>query len=333
MTAIPNGMRSDKIPTVRDRLVFVTVGEDEKPTSAYVTRYMEESFTKLGVMAEIHQAYPIVKFMGKVLGKLRLLRRYLTSPRKILIVPANSIAEYLLFPYGCFHEVVPVSFDCWPDRYDEWERYFLRHKIKLAFISARKSAEEMQRRLPHMTVVWMPEATDPLDYDPSKKLTDRPTDVLELGRKYDRFHSQTAASLRDSGRSHLYEVTKGSMIFPDGKQHLIDGMANAKVSVCFPGSWTHPYAAGVETMTHRYLQTFASKCLPIGHAPPEMLDLFGYNPVIEADLDNAAVQLDEILSNIGDYQDLVDRNYDAVIEFGSWDVRARQVIEHIEGFF
>lgn len=328
-------MRSDKTPAggLRDRLVFATIRPNDKLVSIYQIFSMEESFARLGIRSEIQQKHEIITFIGKVLGKLKLMRRFMTAPDGILLVPAHNISEYLLFPKGCFQEVVTFSFDCWPHRYDEWESFFRRHQIKLAFISARQSAEEMQRRMPGMNVVWMPEATDPADYCPRKNLVDRPTDVLELGRKYDRYHSQIVGILRETGRSHLFEAVKGQKIFPNDKRSLAEGMGNAKISICFPGALTHPYAAGIETVTHRYFETFASKCLPLGRAPEELVELFGYNPVIEADLERPAEQLDDILQNVGDYQEFVDRNHGRLLEAGTWDVRAAQILERIEKTF
>lgn len=318
---------------IRDKVVFATIRPTEKRASSYPIISMEKSFAKLGIRTEIQQKYVIQTFIGRVLGKLKLMRRFMTAPGRILLVPANNISEYLLFPKGCFQEVVTFSYDCWPDRYDEWESFFRRHKIKLAFITARQSADEMQRRLPGMKVVWMPEATDPADYRPQKKLADRPTDVLELGRKYDRYHSQIVGCLSESGRSHLFEAVKGEMIFPNDIKILAEGMGNAKILIAFPGSLTHPYAADVETTTHRYFETFASKCLPLGRAPQELVDLFGYNPVIDAELECPSEQINDILANIGDYQGFVDRNHVRLLEVGTWDVRAAQIIERIEKTF
>jgi len=318
---------------LRERIVFVSMERTDKYVSTYQIYSMEESFSKLGIRAELLQKNEVIKFIGKVLAKLRLMRRLATLPDKLLLVPAHFISEYKLFPYGCFHEVITYSHDCWPNKYDAYESFYRRHKIKLAFISARQSAEELQRRSPQTKVIWMPEATDPTDYCPRKKLLDRSTDVLELGRKYDRYHSAIVEFLRRSGRTHLYEIVKGQTVFPNDKKRLAAGLGDAKISVCFPGSLTHAFSGGVETATHRYFETFASKCLPVGRAPQELIDLFGYNPVIEADLDEPTKQLENTLQNIGDYQRIVDRNYERVLEVGTWDVRVKQILEHIEKIF
>ena len=90
---------------------------------------------------------------------------------------------------------------------------------------------------------------------------------------------------------------------------------------------THPdYARGVETLTLRYFECMASRSLVVGHCPQELADLYGYNPIIEADLNRPGEQLREILGSIQDYQSLVDRNYQTTIERGTWHQRVREII-------
>jgi hypothetical protein len=125
---------------------------------------------------------------------------------------------------------------------------------------------------------------------------------------------------------HLYERAKGCIVFP-AKQEMIDGLANTRISVCFPSSMTHPKRSGVvETLTYRYLESMASKCLVVGKCPKELVELFGYNPVIE--LENPS-QIMEILNQIQDYQCLVERNYHRLLEVGTARIRVQQLLAHV----
>jgi hypothetical protein len=49
--------------------------------------------------------------------------------------------------------------------------------------------------------------------------------------------------------------------------------------------------------------------------------------MIEVDLNHASNQLEDIISNPAKYQPLVDRNYDRLLEVGTWDVRVRQMLQ------
>ena len=47
----------------------------------------------------------------------------------------------------------------------------------------------------------------------------------------------------------------------------------------------------VETLTHRYLESIASKRVVVGRCIRELEMLFGYNPVIEVDMADPVGQL------------------------------------------
>jgi len=205
--------------------------------------------------------------------------------------------------------VVVFAFDCWPADYDRWEAFFRRVRVRLAFLSARQSAQELARRLPETTVRWLPEATDPDAYRPDELLRQRPIDVLELGRRYEPYHRVVVEPFTSGGTlTHVLAVAGGARV-PDEAE--TDRWARAEQGVDrFPASRTHPGSAGgVETATHRYFESIASKCLLVGQAPQELVDLFGYSPVVEVSWDAPSRQLRDILANVDHYQDFVDKNY------------------------
>jgi hypothetical protein len=255
---------------------------------------------------------------------MRNIRRSSAGP---VFVSFMGFSESKTFPFSCWNEMVPYCFDCWPSRYERWLSFFKRQRVRIAFFAARQSAQYFAETLPSMKSIWLPEATDPTEYRRSKSLMERDIDVLELGRKYDRFHIRIREPLAEARRSHLFERVKGRIIFPD-KDGLVDGFARSKISVCFPASQTHPDWSGpVETVTHRYFQSMASKCLILGHAPQELRDLFGYNPVIEVEEGNEFEQIQSLLKNLSSFQGLVDRNYERLLEVGTWDSRVTTVID------
>jgi hypothetical protein len=132
-------------------------------------------------------------------------------------------------------------------------------------------------------------------------------------------------SLAEKGYTYLYELKKGELIFPT-RQDFIAGLAKTKISICVPSSVTHPERSGnIETMTIRYLQSMVSKCLIVGHAPKEMIDLFGYNPVIEIDFTNPVGQIESILNNYNSYTALIEKNYNEVIQHHTWQCRWEQI--------
>jgi len=183
-----------------------------------------------------------------------------------------------------------------------------------------------------MKSVWLPEATDPFDYCPTKSWYERDIDVLELGRQNRSFHEQLLDPLAKANRQHLFEKAEGEIIFPD-RTSFLDGLSRSKMSICFPCSQTHPERCGlVETVTHRYFESMASKCLVAGHAPQELIDLFGYNPVIEIQEGHEVEQIESSLTDPNGFQQLVDRNYRRLLEIGTWKTRIATLLDIVRDF-
>jgi len=290
-----------------------------------IDRAMEQA----GMKSLLNRQSDRAAFVAKVASGLRLMRNLRRSSAGPVFVSFMGFSEYKLLPFSCWTEIVPYCFDCWPNAYDRWASFFKRHRVRNAFFSARQSAHYFADALPHMRSVWLPEATDPSEYCSSKSWSERDIDVLELGRKNDRFHSKIVEPLARTNRSHCFERVKGEIIFLD-RTSFIEGLARSKISVCFPCSQTHPERSGAtETVTHRYFESMASNCLIVGHAPQELIDLFGYNPVIEAQVENEFEQIESLLNNLDSYQSLVDRNYARLLEVGTWKSRVTTVLDFV----
>ena len=232
------------------------------------------------------------------------------------------------------HFLLPATkavycFDVWPDNRDRFVAFLNRFGVDYAFVSASQSAAYVRERV-GAEVHWVPEGIDPAPYR-HRPLAERDVDVLQLGRKYDAYHERIVDGLERAGKTYLYERQKGAVVFPT-REGFLDGLARAKVSVCVPSSITHPARSGdVETMTLRYLQSMAAKCLVVGHAPEEMVRLFGYNPVVEIDMGDPAGQLLDVLGHMERYADLVERNHRAVLERHTWAHRWRRIADVLLG--
>lgn len=268
--------------------------------------------------------------VARAISRLHLNRNLRRSADGPIFVAMMGYSEGRTLPFAYWNELVPYAFDCWPKMYRRWTAFFQRHRIRLAFFSARGSAEYFARELPAMRSVWLPEAVDPAEYRSSLPLVDRGIDVLELGRKYDRFHDAIAPTLATAGRSHLFERRPGERIFAT-RLALSEGLGSSRISVCFPRSVTHAeHTGGLETVTHRYFESMASGCILLGRCPDELKDLFGYNPVIEVQDGDESRQIERILADVAAFQPHVDANLQRLFEVGTWDHRVRQVLHHVE---
>lgn len=250
---------------------------------------------------------------------------FLYNDREAMLMFVEPVSiTFDTFPYYATHEVIPFIWDCWPCYYDKMEAWFNRHKTRTAIFTSRKEMEEMERRCPQVNMLWCPEAVDGSLYKEGKQLKDRSIDLLEFGRSNERVLGQ----IDDSNINHVYTLVNGKFIYSN--EELYEAMGDTKITVCLPKSMTHPdIAQGIETLTQRYWEAMLSRMIIVGHAPQELIDVCGYNPVIELD-DNPCAQIKDILHDIEDYQSLVDKNRETALRLGTWKVRMRTFIKQLE---
>ena len=228
------------------------------------------------------------------------------------------------FPDYARYEVVPMFWDCWPRYFEMTCEWLRKHQVKTAIFSSRMTAERMQERFPEMRVIWCSEAVDGSVYQKGKLLKDRTIDLLEFGRSNEKVLQTEALSL-----NHVCTKQNGKFIYTN--EQLYQAMGDAKVTIALPRSMTQPEMAGdIETLTQRYWECMFSRLVMVGHAPQELVDFIGYNPVIELREDiSAEALIRDVLEHIDDYQELVDKNRKTAQRLGSWDVRMKWLMEEL----
>jgi len=229
------------------------------------------------------------------------------------------------FPFFHFKADLKVlwMYDAWEPLFDEIEKTIRAYKINVVFTASKQSADYFNTlNIPNFISHWIPEGID-VDQYQFIPYQERTTDVLQLGRKWNNYHEKIK-----SIETHLvykYEKKAGQIIFPTREEFLF-GLANSKISICVPSNITHPNVTGsISTITNRFLQSMASKCLILGKLPHDMLHLFDYNPIIEIDEENPVAQIESILANFDTYIPLIEKNYEVVKNFHNWDNRVTQI--------
>ena len=189
----------------------------------------------------------------------------------------------------------------------------------MAFFTQKQVAEYVTSKIPGIKCVHLPEGLEQNGYSKGLSLKERNIDLLEMGRLYPKLHFELLR-IQDLSLIHLYQ--KGpELLFPTFED-LSKALSDTKISFCFPRCDTHiEHAGSVETLTQRYWECMYSRTLILGRAPKELVDLLGYNPVIDINWDNVGLQILGILGNIEKYQPLVDRNYEYAVEFATWKSR------------
>lgn len=261
----------------------------------------------------------------------RTIKKYIIDPlgdkKHIFTVMMGFVEESKFKPYGLFtnHNRSIFLFDAWPHDFEKIIDFVDKFKIDYIFVSASQSAFILNNKSNKNCYYWISEGINPIEYKQNIQLADKTIDVLALGRKYDRYHQLIVDEINTKKITYLYEKQKGELIFPT-RVEFVEGLAKSKISICVPSNITHPERSGnIETMTIRYLQSMVSKCIILGHAPAEMIELFGYNPVIEIDYANPVKQIETILENYTEYEELIERNYNEVINNHTWKCRWEQI--------
>ena len=233
--------------------------------------------------------------------------------------------EFDTFPDYALYEMIPFIWDVWPENFEKTFAWLKKHEVKTAIFTSSQVAEMVRAKFPDMNVLAVTEGIDVETYSAGKQLKDREIDFLEYGREIDHI---VKYSVTDK-INYVRGKRNGKPIF--SQQELVENLANSKVVAAYTKKWTNPEQAGdIDTLTQRYWECMLSGCVMIGHAPKELIDLVGYNPVIEVDRETPNEQLLNVINKIEDYQDLVDKNREATIRYGDWKYTMQRVMNFLQ---
>ena len=227
------------------------------------------------------------------------------------------------FPDYVHYEIIPMVWDCWPCYFEKMCNWIKKHHVRTAIFTSSQTAVRIQERFSDLNVMYCPEAVDTSLYGEGELLKERKIDVLEFGRNVN-------VNLNDNKDGVRYVCTKVNGKFIFNNEQLYDAMGNAKITIALPRSMTQPEVAGdIETLTQRYWENMLSRMVMVGHAPKELIDLIGYNPVIEMDMEHVTEQILDILAHIEGYQELVDKNRETALRLGDWMLRMKEIMSFL----
>ncbi|MCQ2246333.1 MAG: hypothetical protein MJZ69_06035 [Bacteroidaceae bacterium] len=262
-------------------------------------------------------------------GLLRILHIRVSPKKAIIITSAGASVTDESFPYYNY-EIVPMVWDIWPPSYQPLVNDIKRFNIKTILVTVKSVAERLKEDT-GINVLWVPEGIEACIYGKGLDLAKRPNDVFDMGRRHDKYHKILDA-LECKGVIHGLK-TSNSMSKTNAWlpfEEILETIASCKVMICFPRCDTNPRAAGVETLTQRYWEAMLCRCVIVGRAPKELIDLYGYNPVVDVDWSNPENQILEILTNISDYQPLVEKNYEMAQKIADWKYRIPMIKDFLQ---
>ncbi len=243
---------------------------------------------------------------------------------RLRFVEASSM-NYDAFPDYMNYEIIPFVWDCWPRHDDKVIKWLKKCKVKACVFTCQEAAERIRKSLPNINILVVTEGINTEKYEEGALLKDRTLEVFYFGR----------APKAVCGKEVLKDL---SFKWGGTDEEFYERIKNAKVTNAFPQCDVKPTeTGGQETLTQRYWECMLSRIVMIGRAPKELTDLIGYNPVIplnvpleskKKDASHAYnKQLREVLANIEDFQELVDKNRETALRMAPWEIRMKQVME------
>lgn len=224
------------------------------------------------------------------------------------------------YPDYIDHEIIPLFWDCWPECQERVKRFLRRNNVRIAIFTSSQVAKMMQDEFPQMQILSITEGIDTEAYSEGKALSERNVDVIEFGRR-----TNVIGTMKlPSHVRHLYSKN-GEKLFASNSD-FYHALADSKLTLAFPRSITHPEMTGsIETLTQRYWENMLCRIIMVGKAPQELVDLIGYNPVIDMDTSSPSEQIVGILEDVSSYQALVDKNRETALKQGPWTLRIAEI--------
>lgn len=301
---------------------------------------------KRGMHADVYEDFEadLVKYTGwkAVKGSINILERifekfflprleYRTFPfdipgmnrNKILFASLSGIEYIKIFQHYIFKSKLKAiyQFDAWTHANAISENAFRSFRINIAFFSIRKAAEYFNSlKIPYFKAYWIPEAINSDSYR-RRGYGERPIDILQYGRRWEWLHEKILPFCSANGFNYQYPQESGNVKRQfKGREELLEGLSKSKIAICVPKIMTHP-DYDLPAVTTRYFECMASKCLILGHAPQDLISLFGYNPVVEVDHENLFDQVRSLLNHYHEHIPLIEKNYEVVKRQHQWKNR------------
>lgn len=285
--------------------------------------YPCEAWEKIG--GKVSRNFYPPQFLHSLIYRITLPSVFKNKKEARLRFVSGYSIQFDTFPDYAFYEVIPLIWDCWPKQVENVAAFFRKHQVKTAIFTSSQTADVFRGLFPQMNILTITEGIKIDSYSSGNVLSDRKIDILEIGRKDGNFFK----SPLPEGINHIKTGNFARTFQSD--EEFRAALADTKVTVTVPRCDVDKETAGnIETLTQRYWECMLSRIVMVGRAPKELINLIGYNPVIDWDGNDASPLVSDILENIGKYQDLVNRNYETAKEMASWEMRMKDIMIYLK---
>lgn len=230
-------------------------------------------------------------------------------------------------------KIVIYCFDTWEPQYKEWDEVLSDIAPSYIFLAYKQSVQFFAPK--YKNVFWLPQSMNKKYFFDRKKEKTRM--FMQMGRRTEKIHRLILKYLKDNGiedtnNNYVYERNKGELIFPDTEE-LSENINATKYFICAPQSYENEKLTGkVSDVTARFYEAMACKSLIIGYKPKVFDELFPYKAMAELNEDGSNLKeiVDYFEKNPDEYNNLVNKNYQYVMENHTWKKRLKYMLNILE---
>lgn len=232
-------------------------------------------------------------------------------------------------------KIVIYCFDTWESQYDRWISMFDKINPRIIFFAYKQSACYFASK--YNACYWIPQSMDKVYFYNDKEEKEITHLFMQMGRKTISIHNWIMDYLKenklpDVPENYVYEREKGKIIYPK-TENLADNIRKTKYFVCAPQIVDNSSVTGqISDVTARFYEAMACKTLIIGFKPDTFDCLFPEDAMVTLKKDGSDFFsiIDFYESHPEEYNRIVNRNYELLMERHTWSNRLESMIEIIE---
>lgn len=254
---------------------------------------------------------------------------YMYIAMNLNFLEANAYLLKSLKKHG--NKISLYIYDCWEPEFDDWQKVMDDIKPDYVFFCFRQTYEHYKDIY---NAYWVPQSAD-LSIFKDEHL-EKTRMFMSMGRVNEGIHKKILEymekhNIEDNRENYVYRKDRNEEIYPD-IQDLVTEINKTKYFVSVPKCYENFKRTGnVCGITARYFEAMACKTLIIGKKPIVIDELFSKDCMIEFndDLSDFDSLIDEMEKSPEKYQEIVDKNYECLMNNHTWQHRARQILEII----
>lgn len=247
----------------------------------------------------------------------------------LVYLEANAYLIKELKKHG--NEVSVYCYDVWEPEFNDWQKAFDDIGLDYIFFGFKQSSEYYNSL--GYNAYWVPLSGDFEVFKPHDVKKTRL--FIQMGRRNDNLHEKILSYLKkhnmeDNRDNYVYRKDRDERIFPDIDELSME-ISRSKYFVCVPKYYENFRRTGnVNSTICRFYEGMACKTMLLGMKSSSFDELFPYKAMVSFnDGEDFDEQIDYYESHPEEYEAIVNRNYEYIMENHTWGNRVKQILEII----